>query len=509
MLLKHPSTKEFFDVLRFLVLQVDPMVDIPLQHPEDAVPILMKQLKYPVEVNKSKLQAISGMNIWSQLLAVLGWFVDIACCLEGVIRPVAECRLICGSEHSSCLDDVDHSLLEQLQTDYRQYMLHSEHSSSGAEHLKLMCQHKMEGIQAESARLVQQHEEMEQRLERFRDESEELAQLKEAPAKLEEEALKLRSSIQSQEREVSSIELETSALEEEQQVRGQELEELEVQMRQLAEQVESQPWSKQDLTRFKAERDHLRKLLADIRAEAEREEQSLWEHGIEDSRLIDSLERAVRRVAEFGDTLDSDAGAPLQNLRFDASADELASIDVAAARKALQSQAVHHQEQVQVLEGQLLDNLDRLRVAQEGLSEEQRQCAQLQARKEGLQRRREESRGWSAQQLEDACRTAEATEDGTEASSCTDSTLLREAAQVDELRLRLAELRQTSGHERRQLEDLLRREQEQSQEHRHHIQKELQEASRGADALHKWVMQQLEETKREKLKEIKAPRGGC
>ena len=31
---------------------------------EDEVPAIMRRLKYPVEVNRSKLQAISGPNTW-------------------------------------------------------------------------------------------------------------------------------------------------------------------------------------------------------------------------------------------------------------------------------------------------------------------------------------------------------------------------------------------------------------------------------------------------------------
>lgn len=500
MLLKHLSTKDFFDIFRFFVLQVDPMVDIPQQHPKEVVPSLMKRFKYPVEVNKSKLQAISGMNIRNQLLAVLDWFVDIVRCLEGFVRPAAE--LV------DRWTDMDQALLDQLQMDYQQYLL-GEDSDSNADHLKRMFQERMEAIQAESSRLVGQQEEIAKAVDRYRHEHLELLQLRQAPGQLHREAEQLRNSIQSQERAVSSIELEISGCEEEQQARGQVLEVLEVQMRLLAEQVESQPWSKQDLARFKAERDHLRKLLTDICSEAQREEQLSWEYGIEDSHLIASLERVVQRVAEFGDTLEDGAGAPLPNVCFDASAEELASMDLATARRALQSQALCHQEQAQAQDGQLQETLDRRRAAQEELLEEQRQCALLQGHRDRLQRRHEEFFGWSARQLEDACRTAEATEDGAEAGSFSDSSLLREAAQLDELRLRLAQLRQSSDRKCRQLEELLRWRQEWSQEQRGHIQMELQEASKGADALHRLVMQQLEEPKREELREIKAPWGGC
>merc|ERR1719174_3515758 len=59
--LREPITKDFFEIFKFLIAQIDPQLEIEGKI-ENEVPLIMRRLKYPVEVNRSKLQSICGPN---------------------------------------------------------------------------------------------------------------------------------------------------------------------------------------------------------------------------------------------------------------------------------------------------------------------------------------------------------------------------------------------------------------------------------------------------------------
>lgn len=81
----------------------------------------MRRLKYPVEVNRSKLQAISGPNTWPQLLAVLDWLVMLVHLSEDLVTPLAECQF--SIVETGDRDDGDHHLLRTLHENYTQFLV--------------------------------------------------------------------------------------------------------------------------------------------------------------------------------------------------------------------------------------------------------------------------------------------------------------------------------------------------------------------------------------------------
>merc|ERR1712151_424209 len=93
---------------------------------------------------------------------------------------------------------------------------------------------------------------------------------------------------------------------------------------------------------------------------------------------------------------------------------------------------------------------------------------------EQLNRMREEYRVWSSAQLDDAQRTAEATEDAVHSVSIgATGPSLRDAAEIDKLRLMLNAVRTQGANEKIQLQEQIRRDGQRFQEYRQHVIGEL------------------------------------
>eukprot|EP00891_Asterochloris_glomerata_P003608 jgi/Astpho2/3608/e_gw1.00058.8.1_t len=74
--LASPMSKDVFNIMQFLLRQVDPHIKA-FGKIEDDVPTLFKQLKYPFQISKSALFAVGSPHTWPSLLAALGWLVEL------------------------------------------------------------------------------------------------------------------------------------------------------------------------------------------------------------------------------------------------------------------------------------------------------------------------------------------------------------------------------------------------------------------------------------------------
>merc|ERR1712113_214027 len=147
-----------------------------------------------------------------------------------------------------------------------------------------------------------------------------------------------------------------------------------------------------------------------------------------------------------------------------------------------------HVEAMQFEETALHDVLDEQRVAQEQLSERDRECRRLKVRLEQLNRMREEYRVWNSGQLDDAQRTAEATEDAVHSVSIgATAPSLRDAAEIDKLRLMLNAVRAQGANEKIQLQEKIRRDGQRFEEYRQHVRRELGAFVDMTEALHENV----------------------
>lgn len=478
--LKDPSTKDFFEVFRFLVTQIDPQLEANGSNMEHEVPLIMRRLRYPVEVNSSKLKAISGPNTWPQLLAVLDWLTVLIQIQEELVQPVATCQL---GISQIAEQERDHHLLRTMHETYQDY-LEGKDNIQITERLQQIYHERIGALKDEIGRIQDQRQAMEQRLQEFRSEHDRLLELQGAPKQLELEADRLRGMITSAEAAVQREEDEAAQLEAEDRALGKEVEALQGTTRELQDQVDAQAYSKKDIERLKCERSHLRNVLEDLRADGERAEQDVWELSIKESRTAEAIGRLVRRVNETVEAADQalcEAGGAYGQellLRIDLTepTDALATQDLAEQHACARAALAGQEEFVQNEEATLHEVSGEERVAQEELSEKEREARRLTARLEQLAKMREDYRVWSATQLDDAQRTAETTEDAVHSAAIgTAAPSLRDAAEVDELRLQLQALKTRGAVEREQIKEQLRRGGERCAEQRQGVCKELRD----------------------------------
>jgi SMC interacting uncharacterized protein involved in chromosome segregation len=512
--LREPMTKDFFEIFKFLIAQLDPLWEVEGKI-EDEIPLIMKRLKYPVEVNKSKLQSICGPNTWPQLLGVLDWLISLIQVNDGLIEPVAECKL--GLADADVDSEADHHMLRTLHENYLQF-LSGKDDHSVEERLRQIYEERLAALQFEIDRLQEQTLGMETQLQEFRSEHERLLQTQAAPRDLEVEADRLRTAIQAQDAKAQRLEEEAVSLEAEHRAQLDEVDSLEQKSNQLQEQVESQAYSKKDIERLKCERAHLRRMLEDLKMDAEKAEQGVWELGIEESRLEEAISRTVRFVNDAAEANRSVLGSEVevsetgetglsgQDLLIDVdlskSTDALSGLDFNDLAARVQRAIAAHGEATRREEATVHEVLEEQRVVQEELSEKDRECRRLKERLEQLTRRREELRVWSESQLDEARRTVEATEDAVRAASIgTAAPSLRDAAEVDELRLRLSELHTRREGERVYMEEQIRRAQEARDQNQANVQKEMQSTLEALEKIREDVEKKVSDMAREDQKE--------
>jgi kinetochore protein NDC80 len=490
-------TKDFFDIFKFLIAQLDPKLEIDGKM-EDEVPVIMRRLKYPVEVNRSKLQSICGPNTWPQLLGVLDWLISLIQVNDTFIEPVALCTLGVA-EDADC--EADHHTLRALHENYLQF-LQGKDDNSVEEHLRQVYQQRTDAVQSEIHRLQEQTSGMETQLQEFKSEHERLLEIQAAPQQLELEADQLRNTISLQDAQAQRMEEEAVGAEVEERTILSEVEDLEVKAKQLQEVVDSQQVSKNDIERLKCERKHLRRILEDLRADAEKADQGVWELGMEESGLEEDICRMVRCVNDRAEAVETDvpnAGGPCGeklavHVDLTDATDALAALEFNQLGERVQEAIAAHGEDTRREEATLHELQDAQRVVHDELLEKDRACRLLKERLEQLTRRREEYRVWSDSQLDDARRTVEASEDAVRAASIGSAApSLRDSAEVDELRLRLNELTQRRDADRVSMEDKVRREQEAFNQHQQHIQKEMRMALEAVDKLREDVEKRVGE----------------
>jgi len=444
--MKDPSTKEFFDIFRFLISQIDPQLELEGKL-DDEVPAIMRRLKYPVEVNRSKLQAICGPNTWPQLLAVLDWLVALIKASDEVVDPTLACH--------TDVDDVENlsgenRVLRSLQENYVQY-LGGKDDRSDEDRLRQIYQERKDACRAEIGRLQAQHARIECQTHEFRSEHDRLLELQSGPRNLQIEADRLRGLLQSKEAQVQHTEDEDATLEAEGNSLRIDLEDRQAEEQSLSQQVDRQTHSKKDIERLKCERDQIRQMLHESRQDGEKIEQHVWELGISEKRLEENIGRLARRVNE---TVEASLSKQAARNDGDDKNEFLIHVDLAESINILGAKDFSRQQgRIEALIQTSKDSTqseelarhelsDKQRLAQEELSERERETRRKQVRLEQLGRMREEYKAWSAKELDDVEQMAAASEDAVHAAAIGGAVAssVRDAAEIDKLRLTVSEL---------------------------------------------------------------------
>ncbi|KAG0320328.1 kinetochore-associated Ndc80 complex subunit ndc80 [Dissophora globulifera] len=81
--LTQPTNKDFQDIFKFLYQKLEPGYDFPRKF-EDEVPILLRTMRYPAAdtITKTSLYTVGTPHSWPNMLALLGWMMDVIVVIE-------------------------------------------------------------------------------------------------------------------------------------------------------------------------------------------------------------------------------------------------------------------------------------------------------------------------------------------------------------------------------------------------------------------------------------------
>lgn len=91
--LSSPTTKDFNNIMLFLLRQLDPTAAKGPVKMEEEVPALYKRLRYPFQISKSNLTAVGSPHTWPSILAALTWLVELLNYQEQAERAQQEVRI--------------------------------------------------------------------------------------------------------------------------------------------------------------------------------------------------------------------------------------------------------------------------------------------------------------------------------------------------------------------------------------------------------------------------------
>jgi SMC interacting uncharacterized protein involved in chromosome segregation len=394
--------------------------------------------------------------------------------------------------------DGDHHMLRTVHENYIQFLAGGD-DHSVEERLRQVYQDRLGAVQCEVDRLQESMAGTEQELQNYRSEHERLEEMRAAPKQLAIEADRLRNTIQAQEVRALRADEESVAVEAQQRDLLSEIDALERKTGELQAQVDSQAYSKRDVERLKCERAHLKRMFQDLKNEADKHEQVIFDLGIEESRLVENLERNIRSIND--QVVEDAAGTDGQSreelllqVNIGDSIDALTQADYSKQRALLDASAAANKEALKQEEAVAHQALEEQKTLQDEVSEAERELRRLKSRQEQLARAREEYRVWSSNEIDDARQTAEEAEHLVrQASIGTAAPSIRDAAEVDELRLQLAEVISKREGDRSIMEDKIRREQEKRELLQQNMQKEMQLTLENMDQLREDVEKRVAE----------------
>ncbi|KAI1311614.1 kinetochore-associated Ndc80 complex subunit ndc80 [Mortierella claussenii] len=81
--LSQPTNKDFQDIFKFMYLKLEPGYDFQKKF-EDEVPVLLRTMRYPAAdtITKTSLYTVGTPHSWPNMLALLGWMMEVILVIE-------------------------------------------------------------------------------------------------------------------------------------------------------------------------------------------------------------------------------------------------------------------------------------------------------------------------------------------------------------------------------------------------------------------------------------------
>ncbi|KAF9973170.1 kinetochore-associated Ndc80 complex subunit ndc80 [Actinomortierella ambigua] len=426
----NPSTREIQDIFRFMYYRLEPRYEF-LRGFEDEVPELLKTMKYPVPetIAKRSLSAVGAPHSWPNILALLGWMMDVILVFEKYKEDI---ELQALENHQNRDRDVDprmdmilvtpeKALYFYLTQTYRMWMVHDIREDAEIEAgLAKSFQRRQAYAENEAEKWKQMATSAREELAKMQAESAPLTVLEQEKALLTKDIQSFREAIEFTEPRIQAAQQDNQRVQEDVASKEQELADLERAKNELRAILQSQKTSR---TELEAQLDQQRKLQHRYETEQERVQTGKRElQGVE-QKVSQGERRAEAMVKEFNTSatrigtaaatlatghggqhalLLSSLSTPLEmrlDLEGGTSEREMYSVDLEQVKKALldlrrQLSEQSHQIQLEIMQSQ--SKLDQL---QETIDDQASELDVKKARSETLARQYQEEREASRQEI--------------------------------------------------------------------------------------------------------------
>ncbi|KAG0263230.1 kinetochore-associated Ndc80 complex subunit ndc80 [Actinomortierella ambigua] len=429
----NPSTREIQEIFRFMYYRLEPRYEF-LRGFEDEVPELLKTMKYPVPetIAKRSLSAVGAPHSWPNILALLGWMMDVILVFEKYKEDI---ELQALENHQNRDRDVDprmdmilvtpeKALYFYLTQTYRMWMVHDIREDAEIEAgLAKSFQRRQDYAENEADKWKQMAAGAREELDKIQGESAPLTVLEQDSALLTNEIQTFKRAIDFTEPRIQAAQQDNERVQEDVALKEQELADLDRAKNELRAILQSQKTSR---TELEAQLDQQRKLQHRYETEQERiqtvkrELQGVEQQVTQGERRAETMvkeynTRATRVGAAAANTAAAQGGAGVQQslsssylsipleMRLDleegTSEREMYSVDLEQVKKALldlrrQLSDQSHQIQLEIMQSQ--SKLDQL---QETIDDQTSELEVKKARSETLARQYQEEREASRQEI--------------------------------------------------------------------------------------------------------------
>ncbi|CAH1799853.1 unnamed protein product, partial [Owenia fusiformis] len=171
--LQSPTSKDFLRIFEFIYGFIHPNFHLT-QKPEEEVPKLMKELRYPFIISKSALFAIGSPHSWPSLLAALVWLVDL---VKYAFNVAPEELMFPSTDFES--GPAEESLVfKYLEQSYSDYMQGADTFEELEDDLKIKFSQMSCGLNGGLDQLAQENRRLAEELSALQNEPDKLQQVK-------------------------------------------------------------------------------------------------------------------------------------------------------------------------------------------------------------------------------------------------------------------------------------------------------------------------------------------
>jgi len=291
--LNSPTRGIFHSIVQFLFQQVDPNFELAKKRCEDDILDMMRQLRYPGQVNKAWLMNVGAPNAWPGLLGMLAWLVDLITHTNNAVDRMFD----------SHQGDPASLFFRTVIDGYARFMAGDDNTDALDGQFTDQYESRIAATEAEADKARRHHQSVLETLQQIQG-GKSLAALEERRLQLVAQLDKSTGLLQDQDYFIAAKTAEVQDKERAVADREQQIQSRETTVAQLRAEVEAQPMTSAEAARMKNDLGNLTAAYNRFKAEDEALDKDLWDRDQQKQSNWQAVERACRQVNEQLDRLD-------------------------------------------------------------------------------------------------------------------------------------------------------------------------------------------------------------